>query len=329
MADSTRTFPLEDIRIDPGGDGRTVTAYAAVFDTPTQISDFEGDYIERIHPAAFNKAIRDAAPQGKRTTWLTRVLFNHGMTTYGTPSDRGSMPIGTPQSITADSRGLLTVTRYNNTPLADEALDAIKSGSITAQSFQGRFVRSDKKGPFRVGQDGELTTVTRQEVTLKEYGPAVFAAYPDAEIVGVRATLDPTESSLLQVILASLSASDATLELVVDALNAQDEYIEVAKAALATIMGLPVCGACGEDCCDCTDPACDGSCCASDAGMVDAEEPRATYMARLQLLATRLDAPTRERITGTEPADVGKPLAEHLARWNNYRHEARKIGALA
>ena len=39
MADSTRTFPLEDIRIDPGGDGRTVTAYAAVFDTPTQRSE--------------------------------------------------------------------------------------------------------------------------------------------------------------------------------------------------------------------------------------------------------------------------------------------------
>ena len=327
MADSTRTFPLEDIRIDPGGDGRTVTAYAAVFNTPTEISDFEGDYIETIHPAAFNKAIADSAPQGKRTTWLTRVLFNHGMTTYGTPSDRGSMPIGTPLDIRADGRGLLTVTRYNNTPLADEALDAIKFGSITAQSFQGRFVRSDKKGPFRADHNGELTTVTRQEVTLKEYGPAVFAAYPTASIVGVRATLDPTESSLLKVILSSLSASDATLDLVVDALNAQDEYLEVAQAALATIMGMPVCGACGEDCCGCTDPACDGSCCADDTA--DMEEPRATYMSRLQLLATRLDAPTRERITGTEPADVGKPLVEHLARWNNYRHEARKIGALA
>ena len=312
MADSTRTFPLEDIRIDPGGDGRTVTAYAAVFDTPTQISDFEGDYIERIHPAAFNKAIRDAAPQGKRTTWLTRVLFNHGMTTYGTPSDRGSMPIGTPQEIRADGRGLLTVTRYNNTPLADEALDAIKSGSITAQSFQGRFVRSDKKGPFRADKDGNLTVVTRKEVTLKEYGPAVFAAYPDAEIVGVRATLNPTESSLLQVILASLSASDATLDLVVE--------------ALAAIMGLPICGACGEDCCGCTDPTCDGSCCGPEADMA---EPRATYMGRLQLLATRLDAPAGERITGTESADVGKPLDEHLARWNHLRYEAQKRGILA
>ena len=326
MADSTRTFPLEDIRIDPGGDGRTVTAYAAVFDTPTQISDFEGDYIERIHPAAFNKAIRDAAPQGKRTTWLTRVLFNHGMTTYGTPSDRGSMPIGTPQEIRADGRGLLTVTRYNNTPLADEALDAIKSGSITAQSFQGRFVRSDKKGPFRADQDGNLTVVTRKEVTLKEYGPAVFAAYPDAEIVGVRATLNPTESSLLQVILASLSASDATLDLVVEALEATDESLETAKEALAAIMGLPICGACGEDCCGCTDPTCDGSCCGPEADMA---EPRATYMDRLQLLATRLDAPVGERITDTESADVGKPLAEHLARWSNLRFQARKIGALA
>ncbi len=324
MADSTRTFPLEDIRIDPGGDGRTVTAYAAVFDTPTKISDFEGEYIERIHPAAFNKAIRDAAPQGKRTTWLTRVLFNHGMTTYGTPSDRGSMPIGTPESITADSRGLLTVTRYNHTPLADEALDAIKSGSITAQSFQGRFVRSDKKGPFRADKDGNLPVVTRKEVTLKEYGPAVFAAYPDAEIVGVRATLNPTESSLLKVILSSLSASDATLDLVVDVLNAQDEYIEAAQAALATIMGLPVCGACGENCCDCTDPTCDGTCCGPEA-----EEPRALYMDRLQLLATRLDAPAGQRTTDDESAGVGKPLSEHLARWSNYRYQAQQRGILA
>ena len=325
MADSTRTFPLEDIRINPDGDGRTVTAYAAVFDSPTTISDFEGDYIERIDPAAFNKAIRDSAPQGKRATWLTRVLFNHGMTTYGTPSDRGSMPIGTPQQITADSRGLLTVTRYNNTPLADEALDAIKSGSITAQSFQGRFVRSDKKGPFRADSNGDLTTVTRQEVTLKEYGPAVFAAYPDAEIVGVRATLDPVETSLLQVIIASLCASEATLDLVVDALETTDESIEAAKEALGYIMGLPICGACGEACCDCTDPTCDGSCC----GPADAAEPRASYMDRLQLLATRLDAPAGQRTTGTESAGVGKPLSEHLARWSNFRYEAQQKGILA
>ena len=324
MADSTRTFPLEDIRIDPGGDGRTVTAYAAVFDTPTEISDFEGDYIETIDRSAFNKAIRDAAPQGSRTTWLTRVLFNHGMTTYGTPSDRGSMPIGTPQEITADGRGLLTVTRYNNTPLADEALDAIKSGSITAQSFQGRWVRSDKKGPFRADSNGDLTTVTRQEVTLKEYGPAVFAAYPDAAIVGVRATLDPVETSLLQVIIASLAASDSTLDLVVDALETTDESLEAAKEALGYIMGLPICGDCGEDCCGCTDPTCDGSCCESET-----EEPRASYMDRLQLLATRLDAPTSESTTGTESAGVGKPLAEHLARWNYLRYEAKERGILA
>ncbi len=324
MTDSTRSFPLEEIRINPGGDGRTVTAYAAVFDTPTPISDFEGDYIERIDPAAFNKTIRDSAPQGKRTTWLTRVLFNHGMTTYGTPSDRGSMPIGTPQDIRADSRGLLTVTRYNNTPLADEALDAIKSGSITAQSFQGRFVRSDKKGPFRADGEGELTVVTRQEVTLKEYGPAVFAAYPDAAIVNVRAQLDPTETSLLQVIIATLAASDATIDLVVEALEATDESLEAAKQALSLVMGLPMCGACGEECCGCTDPECDGSCCEEDA------MKERGYMDRLHLLATRLDAPVSASTTSPNgDAGVGKPLTEHLARWNHLRLNAREKGALA
>src|SRR5690349_1314009 len=33
----TRSYPLDDIRIRSGGDGRTVEAYAAVFDTPSEI----------------------------------------------------------------------------------------------------------------------------------------------------------------------------------------------------------------------------------------------------------------------------------------------------
>jgi hypothetical protein len=92
----------------------------------------------------------------------------------------------------ADARGLVTVSRYHPGELADEALEAIRSGAITAQSFSGRFVQSDKKTPrggFRAASDGTLTTVRRLEIAMREYGPAVFAAYPEAMITGVRAAL--------------------------------------------------------------------------------------------------------------------------------------------
>ena len=54
MIDFTRAYPLEDITIRSGGDGRTVEAYAAVFNTPQRIVDGSGQYMEVIDRAAFN-----------------------------------------------------------------------------------------------------------------------------------------------------------------------------------------------------------------------------------------------------------------------------------
>ena len=177
-----RTYTLDGIAIRAGGDGRTVEAYAAVFDTPTDIFDRYGEYSEVISPGAFERTI---SQRGTRFG----VFYNHGLTLHGTPSERGSMPIGTPEEVRADGRGLFTVTRYNATPLADEALEAIKTGAITGQSFAGRFVKSDKatpRGGFRPAEDGTLTTVTRTEIALVEYGPTPMPAYEDAAIVVVR-----------------------------------------------------------------------------------------------------------------------------------------------
>ena len=51
----TRAFALDDITIRAGGDGRTVEAYAAVFDTPARISSWEGEFDEQIARGAFNR----------------------------------------------------------------------------------------------------------------------------------------------------------------------------------------------------------------------------------------------------------------------------------
>jgi HK97 family phage prohead protease len=198
----TRSFALEDISVRSDGDGRTVDAYAAVFNTAAPVSDQDGQYEEVIDPAAFNRAIEHA--RRAKGGWSIPVMFNHGMTIFHTPSERHSVPIGIPLEIRADQRGLFTRTRYHNTPAADEVLEAIREGSISAYSFSGAFHRSDPmvpRGGFRRSAVGGLPTVRRTESTLREYGPATFPVYAGAEVVGVRA-------EQAAMMLGSLSAEE-------------------------------------------------------------------------------------------------------------------------
>ena len=212
MTTYTRSFALEDISVRSGGDGRTVDAYAAVFDTPASVRDADGEYDEIIDPAAFNRAIEHA--KRAKGGWGIPVLFNHGMTIWGTPSPQDSVPIGTPEEIRADKRGLFTRTRYHRTPRADEVLESIREGSISCYSFSGQFNRSDPlvpRGGFRPGRGGKLPTVRRTESSLREYGPATFAVYEGAEVVGMRAeqaalmlsSLHPDEIARLAAIFRS------------------------------------------------------------------------------------------------------------------------------
>jgi len=286
MTDFTRSFPLEDITIRSGGDGRTVDAYAAVFGQQVPIVDKDGKYLERIDPAAFNKTIAD---NGTRFS----VLYNHGLTVHGTPSESGSMPIGTPLEVRPDSRGVFTSTRYNKTPLAEATLEAIASGSLRAQSFRGAFVRSDKtkpRGGFRANQLGEYPLVTRQEIALKEYGPTPFPSYDDAEIVGMRAglTLSDTDTMLLGLILENLAEGDAALDPIVAALTKTDTSLDQAQLVISQILGV------------------------SNPDLPDGPE-RSVFLSRLNSLATRLqDAPVRN----TTPSGAGadEPPHGHSAR---------------
>jgi len=186
----TRSFGLEDISIR-AGDGRTVDAYAAVFDLSQPIRDQDGEYNEIIDRSAFNGALANAAPSGGRERWRVGVFYNHGRTIWNTPSDLYSMPVGVPLEIRADGKGLFTRTKYLPGPLGDSILDAIREGSITGYSFSGAFTRSDpdprRAGRMRADRAGSLPTVRRMESTLREYGPTPFPAYADASIVGMRA----------------------------------------------------------------------------------------------------------------------------------------------
>lgn len=171
-----RSFPLDDLVVRTDGDGRTVEAYAAVFDKPTEIRDHFGHYTETIDRTAFNVAINRSAQKPK-------VLFNHGKDIYGNPSDRFALPIGVPETIRADGHGLRTVTRISKTPLGDEVLELMRDGAVDGFSFQGAPHRSQR---IAAKSRDELPTIVRQELGLTEYGPGVFVAYSDARILAVR-----------------------------------------------------------------------------------------------------------------------------------------------
>jgi HK97 family phage prohead protease len=180
-----RWWPLDDITISRAhGDGRTVEAYAAVFNHPYEVKDKHGHYMEVVERSAFNKTLKDGG--------LARVmcLYNHGLTVHGTPSDAYSVPIGTPLEITPDAKGLKTVTRYNQGQEVDRILDAINNGAIRSQSFRGRIVRSS---PHRVpgrSRTGDLPTVTRNELGLTDYGPTPVPVNAAADIIAVRSVQD-------------------------------------------------------------------------------------------------------------------------------------------
>lgn len=173
-----RAFLIEDLHVRSDGSGRVVEAYAADW-SQYEVADQDGHYREALAPTSFAKTINDKGLQ-------FGVLFNHGLTVDGAPNANATLPVGVPLEVRADERGVFTATRYLDNPLADHVLDAIKHRAITAQSFSGRFTKSVRSYPDGRGR-GVLPLITRNEVDMREYGPAVFAANKNAMIIGTRA----------------------------------------------------------------------------------------------------------------------------------------------
>lgn len=210
-----RSFPLDDIQVldrAKGGDGRTIEAYAAVFDVPTEIHDQNGDYMEVIHRTAFNRTLANGAAT------RSLYLYNHGRNVIdGRPDSLAQVPIGSPQSVQADGRGLRTVARLNRSALADATLEAVKAGDIKGYSFRGNAYKSDPAKAPRTRQGEALPTVTRMELSLADFGPTPSPYYVDAEILTVRSAsmvlstingLDESERvELFRMLLASTQSA--------------------------------------------------------------------------------------------------------------------------
>lgn len=175
--------PLE---VKRSGDGRTLTGYVAVFNKTAEIHDQFGDYVEQYAPNAFDKTIAE-----RGTSF--RVMYNHGLTMFGTPSERFAIPIGVPKNVTTDAYGVLGDIQLNRGDLEDTIIEGVHAGSIRGMSFYGRFLQSDPRIPrfgFRASRSGELPVVTHKEVAMREFGPTATPAFDAAAIIGVRALFD-------------------------------------------------------------------------------------------------------------------------------------------
>jgi HK97 family phage prohead protease len=166
-----RTAEFE-MRATPDGDGRTLEGYGAVFDVPTRISGWEGEFDEQIARGAFKKTIRERMPV---------LQFDHGH-----DARTGSVPIGTIETLREDAHGLYVKARLFDNPVVEPIRQAIEGGAINGMSFRFQVVRDDWSEPSDKDRSkGAVPSRTVREVRLFELGPVVFPAY-DSTSVGVR-----------------------------------------------------------------------------------------------------------------------------------------------
>lgn len=184
--DLERSAAFDIIRADDeGADGLTLEGYAAVFDTPTRIDSWEGEFDEQIAHGAFRKSLRERTP---------RLQFDHGRHPVV-----GSIPIGVFTELSEDDQGLHVIARLTDNWLVQPVRDAIRDGGIDGMSFRfsvvreewrdvdGKVIKADELGRllWDPGERGPLQR-TLKEVKIAEAGPVVWPAY-DATTVGVRA----------------------------------------------------------------------------------------------------------------------------------------------
>ena len=153
-------FTLE--RAATEGDGLTLTGYAAVFNSPTRISGYEGDFIETIAPGAFKRSINANKPV---------MQFDHGQHPL-----IGSLPIASISKLREDTHGLYVEARIFDNWLTEPLRDAIREQAISGMSFRFSVVKDDwtKQGKDRVR--------ALKEVRLYELGPVVHPAYSDTSV---------------------------------------------------------------------------------------------------------------------------------------------------
>jgi HK97 family phage prohead protease len=171
-----RTLQPPALRSEPT-DEPTMFGYFAVFNELTEIdSFFEGHFMERIDPKAFNKTFRENRDGMK-------VLFQHGL-----DPQIGDKPLGPIDELKSDEVGGYYEVPLLNAPyVRSDVLPGLEAGLYGA-SFRFRVMRElfdEEPDPSDTNPEG-LPERTIKEAQVLEFGPVTFPAYSSAT-AGVRA----------------------------------------------------------------------------------------------------------------------------------------------
>lgn len=164
------------VRADDSGDGRLLVGYPVVFNTWTEISGWEGNFVERIDPGALTKTLKERGDQVK-------VLFNHGLDPH-----IGEKPLGKPRTMSTDDRGLYVEVPLARTSYNEDLIELLRSGALDGMSFRFSVLRDEWVEQPKVSKlnPKALPERTITELRLYEVGPVTFPAY-QATSAGVRA----------------------------------------------------------------------------------------------------------------------------------------------
>ena len=173
--DLFRMTPLARASLRTADDGNTLVGYPIVFNEWTEISGWEGNFLERVAPGALDKTLRERADRVK-------VLFNHGF-----DPQIGDKPLGKPAVMDTRDEGLWTETPFSDTSFNADLKALIADGAIDGMSFRFSVTREDLHDPDEASDHNPamLEERTIRELKLFEFGPVTFPAY-EATTAGVR-----------------------------------------------------------------------------------------------------------------------------------------------
>ena len=158
------TSKLETRRVSEAAvEGRTVTGYAAVFNSETEL--FPGSR-EVIRPGAFTRTLRDDPPQA--------ALWNH-LTEHPLARTTGRPPL----RLWEDDHGLGFEFEPPPTQVGRELLILLRQGIVDGASFGFRALEAPETA--RNGPDGVTIVRELREVELFEVSPVTFPAYAATE----------------------------------------------------------------------------------------------------------------------------------------------------
>lgn len=166
----------EPVEMRAKDDGNTLVGFPIVWDQWTEISGWEGHFLERVAPTAADKTLAERGDKVK-------VLFNHGF-----DPTIGDKPLGKPAVMEPRDFGLWTETPLADTSYNKDIRELLNVGAVDGMSFRFSIIRDewdDEPDPSPDNPKG-LPERTIREFRLYEFGPVTFPAY-EATTAGVRA----------------------------------------------------------------------------------------------------------------------------------------------